>query len=188
MSDEPDQVASDVTTIASPQTVYNVRQFVDASQLKHDLGYSLNDLSNAMAEQASMFAHYGVEAAKASAQVDTVKLLLENAEAAVYRMERDKAADAGEKVTEALLEKRVIRHPRVISMKKALNEAKQVEAVAKIAVESFRHRKDMLVQHGAQAREELKGELRMGAISAAEQAHQTTREAALARLAASRAQ
>jgi siroheme synthase len=66
---------------------------------------------------------------------------------------------SGEKVTEALLDKLVTRHERVTIVKKALNEAKQIEAIAKTAVEAFRHRKDMLVQHGATEREEMKGEL-----------------------------
>ncbi|OCP22013.1 MULTISPECIES: hypothetical protein [unclassified Ensifer] len=136
-----------------------VRNYVDTAELKKDLGYTLVDISGAQAEQAQLFAHYGVQAAKAARQVDNIKLLLENAEAAVYRVLRDKMVAAGEKVTEALLDKLVTRHERVTAVKKALNEAKQIEAIAKTAVEAFRHRKDMLVQHGATEREEMKGEL-----------------------------
>jgi hypothetical protein len=136
-----------------------VRNYVETVKLKEDLGYSLVDLSGAQAEQAQLFAHYGIQAAKAARQVDNVKLLLENTEAAVYRVLRDKMVASGEKVTEALLDKLVTRHERVTIVKKALNEAKQIEAIAKTAVEAFRHRKDMLVQHGATEREEMKGEL-----------------------------
>ncbi|AGC36093.1 hypothetical protein B7L88_gp049 [Rhizobium phage RHEph10] len=136
-----------------------VRNYVETAKLKEDLGYSLVDLSGAQAQQAQLFAHYGVQAAKAARQVDNIKLLLENTEAAVYRVIRDQAVKAGEKVTEALLDKLVTRHERVTAVKKALNEAKQIEAIAKTAVEAFRHRRDMLVQHGATEREEMKGEL-----------------------------
>jgi hypothetical protein len=136
-----------------------VRNYIDSAQLKEDLSYSLTDLSGAQSRQAQLFVHYGTLAAKAARQVDNIKLLLENTEAAVYRVLRDRMVQAGEKVTEALLDKNVSRHERVIGVKKALNEAKQIEAIAKIAVEGFRHRKDMLVQHGATEREEMKGEL-----------------------------
>jgi hypothetical protein len=136
-----------------------VRNFIDSAKMKEDLAYSMADLSGAMSRQAQMFAHYGEIAAKAARQVDNIKLLQDNTEAAVYRALRDRMVANGEKTTEALLDKMVTRHERVIAVKKALNEAKQIEAVAKIAVESFRHRKDMLVQHGATEREEMKGEL-----------------------------
>lgn len=136
-----------------------VKELVDPYQLKKDMAYSLSDLSTAMAEQASMFAHYGVLAARASRQVDEMKLLLENAEARVYRRVRDAAAVAGNKLTEAQVEKTVAVHPQVVAFKKAVNEARQIESVAKTAVEAFRHRRDMLIQHGATSREEMKGEL-----------------------------
>lgn len=176
----------------TPQTVFQVRDFIDAGQLKRDLAFSNNDLTSAMMEQASMFSYYGVLAAEASKQVDVVKMLLENTEAAVYQMERaaanQAAADAAatktpiEKVTETMLEKRVARHSRVIAMKKALNDAKRIEATGKIAVESFRHRRDMLVQMGLISREELKGELRIGEKNAREEAAGAQRDRALAAL------
>jgi hypothetical protein len=149
-----------MTTTADPAVEapgFNVKNFVNAAQLKRDMAFSPNDIDTAMMEQASMFAHYGILHADALRQVDTVKLLLENTEAAVYKLMRDKAASDGEKVTETMLEKSIARHPRVISMKKALNQAKRVESIGKIAVEGFRHRRDMLVQQGVKLREEMKG-------------------------------
>lgn len=153
---------------------YNVVEYIDAAELKRDLTFSNNDLTSAMMQQASMFSHYGVLASKASRQVDVVKLVLENTEAAVYKMLRDKAAADGEKVTESLLEKTIARHPRVIAMKKSLNEAKRIESTAKIAVEAFRHRRDMLVQLGLISREEMKGELSIRAKDVAEEARQNS--------------
>jgi len=152
---------------------YEVRQLVDADQLKRDMTFSPTDLTSAMMEQASLFAHYGILAAKASRQVDDVKMLLENVEAKVYRKVRDEAASTGVKLTEAQVEKQVVTHEHVISFRKALNEAKQIEAVAKTAVEAFRHRRDMLVQQGLISREEMKGELSI----AAKRAHEDELEA-----------
>jgi len=164
-------------------TNYPVKDFIDAEQLKRDLAYSDNDLDSAMMQQASLFSHYGILAADAARQVDVIKMLLESTEAAVYKLERDKAAADGEKVTEALLDKRIARHSRVISMKKALNEAKRIEAVGKIAVESFRHRRDMLVQKGLISREEMKGELRIAERNARTDALDAQKDRALASLA-----
>lgn len=165
MSEETD----DLKTAPRPTVrVVRVVNFIDEAQLKKDMGYSLADLSTAMMDQASLLVHYGVLQAKASKQVDDMKMLLENAEAAVYRRLRDTAATAGEKITEAQLEKAVARHPQVVAYKRAVNEAKQVESVAKIAVEGFKHRKDMLVQHGATSREEMKGEVRIAMRNANE--------------------
>jgi hypothetical protein len=168
---------------AKEQTTYQVRDFIDAKQLRLDLAYSPNDLTSAMINQASMFSYYGVLAADASRQVDVVKMLLENTEAAVQQIIRDEFAATGEKTTEGLIAAKVARHPRVIGMKKALNEAKRVEAIGKTAVESFRHRRDMLVQLGLIQREELKGELTIQAKSAREEAAEASKATALDRLA-----
>jgi hypothetical protein len=160
-----------------------VEQFVDAMQLRSDLSYSTADLSSAMMQQASMFAHYGVLAAKASRQVNNMKMLLENTQAQVYRVVRDELTKAGEKTTESQLDKMVTRHTRVRSVQMALNEAKQIEDMAKTAVESFRHRRDMLVQHGFIQREEMKGELKIGAQKEREQSVEDLKESYLSRVA-----
>lgn len=144
---------------AKERPAYAVKNFIDAAQLKRDLAFTPNDLTGAMIEQASLFAHYGVLAAEAARQVDIIEMLLENTEAAIYKLIRDEFVAKGEKVTESLLDKTVMRHQRVRGMKNALNEAKRVEAIGKAAVEAFRHRRDMLVQHGLISREEMKGEL-----------------------------
>lgn len=145
------------------KVLYTVKQFVDADTLRADLSYSTADLTGAMVTQASLLVHYGVLLAKASRQVDELKMLLETAEAKVYRKLRDAAVKAakegGDKPTEAMLAKQVAADDYIISVNIALNEARQVEAIAKTAVEGFRHRKDMLIQLGLMAREEIKGEV-----------------------------
>jgi hypothetical protein len=168
---------------AKEQTSYQVRDFIDAAQLKRDLAFSPNNLTDAMISQASMFSYYGVLAADAAKQVDVVKMLLENTEAAVSQIVRNEAATAGEKITEGAIATRIARHPRVVGMKKALNDAKRVEAIGKTAVESFRHRRDMLVQLGLISREEMKGELSIREKSAREDAVEQSKQSTLDRLA-----
>ncbi len=143
----------------TPKIAYTVIEYVDAAQLKADLAFSLNNLSNANMQQASLIAHYGILHAKAMKQTATVEMLLENTRAVVYRKSREDLIARGEKFTEPMLESMVTRNTSVNAMRTALNEARQVEAIAKIAVESFRHRRDMLIQEGVKAREEMKGEL-----------------------------
>jgi len=161
-------MTDETAVIAAPAPrKFEVRNFIDEATLKTDVAYSLNALSDAMQAQAGMIIHYSTLAAKAARQVDDIKLVLEATESTVYRKLRDKAVEDGAKVTETQLEKSVAASAQVLSIKRALNEAKQIEAIAKGAVEGFKHRKDMLVQEGAMSREEYKGELRVRSASAA---------------------
>lgn len=147
------------TTEPTPITV---KRLIDPEQLKKDMRFSLADLSSAMMEQAPLSTHYGMLAAKASRQVNDLELLLEVTEAKVYRIARDKRdaeTEKDKKVTEAALAKIVSTNAQVVSIRKALNEAKQIEAQTKTAVEAFRQRRDMLIQSGLISREEMKGEI-----------------------------
>jgi hypothetical protein len=167
--------------IKVPPRSYTVRNYIDADKLKADIAYSLTNLSDAMQMQAPMIVHYSTLAAQAAKQVDDIKLLIEAAESKVYRKLRDEATEAKEKVTEAQLEKNVAASGIIVSLKKALNEAKQIEAIAKGAVEGFKHRKDMLVQEGASTRQEREGDLRMLGIAANADAIEAAKERFLER-------
>lgn len=166
--------------VAAP--AYRVRALVDSEQLQKDLSFSPNNLTDAMMQQASMFVHYGTLASKASRQVDDLKMLLEIAESKVDKAIRNKAVDDGEKLTEALITKRISAHSKIVELTKLLNEAKQIEKLCAVAVEGFRHRRDMLVQTGLLAREEMKGEVSIARRQEAEDAATAQRERVLARL------
>lgn len=172
MSDEEPKKAKKIAVI----------NYVDEAQLKKDLSYSLADLSDAMLRQSSLFAHYGMQAAKASRQVDNLKMLLDTTEAAVYRKLKDAATSAGEKTSVADLEKQIRRHAQVIAVNRALNEAKQIEAAAKTATEAFRHRRDMLIQQGLISREEMKGEAVITRRQATESHHQDLKDQYMERI------
>ncbi|AMB48370.1 hypothetical protein [Methylobacterium sp. AMS5] len=175
MSDEP--------TVTVPK----VKMFVNAEELKRDIRFSPSDLTSGMVEQSSLFVHYGIQASLASKQVDDLKLLLENQEARAGREIRDRLTNLGEKFTEASIAGRVARERQVIVTKRALNEAKQVENVAKAALEAFRHRRDMLVQMGLISREEMKGEVSISRRQAAEAEMQSAAERQRSRFEARRA-
>jgi len=163
--------------LSEPSHAIKVDTLIDPIQLKKNLAFTTADLGTAMMQQASLYSHYGVLAAKAAFQTDKLELSLEIAESKVDRQLRDQtltaakaelalahaAGDAKAKLekalTEAQLAKLIAAHPTVIALKKALNEARQIEAGAKTSLEAFRQKRDMLVQMGAQGREEMKGDL-----------------------------
>jgi hypothetical protein len=175
-------ITAPIAPVVREQTSFSVREFVDAVQLRKDIAYSKNNLDDAMMNQASMFAFYGVLSAEAARQTDVVKLLLQNAEAAVYGLISGEKATAGEKATVPMMESLVARHPRVVDLKRALNEAKRVEAISKTAVEAFRHRRDMLIQHGLISREEMKGNLKIAERSVRDDALEAQKSGLLDRL------
>lgn len=163
----------------SEAIAYTVRNFIDGKKMKEDLHFSPHNLNDAMIQQASMIAHYGELAADAARQVDSLKMLLESAEAVAYQTIRKDIIATGERVTEAQLEKMVVSHKSVVGLKRALADARRVEAVTKSAVEGFRHRRDMLIQLGAQARAEMQGELRTMGHSTMEDARRIASEGAI---------
>lgn len=169
-------------TKSKPRT-FKVQNFIDADQLSKDISFSPVDLTSAMVEQSALVVHYGTLLAKSQRQTEDLKLVLENAEARVYRQLRDKAAETGTKMTEAQLEKEVILSETVLALKKALSEARQIEATAKIAVDAFRGRRDMLTSMGLMAREELRGEMSINRRNEVEQALDATKERYMRRMA-----
>jgi hypothetical protein len=178
---------SEEVAAPAPARAMSVRNVIHAGQLKTDIGINPVDLNAAFMDQASLLVHYGTLAAQASRQVDDMKMLLEAAESTVYRKERDAAATAGTKVTEKMLEMAVAVHPKIVQIKRALNEAKQIESIAKVAVEGFKHRRDMLVGLGASEREERKGELRIMSAESRERVIEETKQRVMERMRASTA-
>lgn len=160
MTDDAETIGEHAATLRK----FTVRNYLDGAKAKADLSYTLTNLSDAFQAQGGFRLEYATYAAQASKQVDDLKMILEATESAVYRKLRDEATARGEKITETYLEKMVIGTDRVLALKRAINEAKQIEAIAKGAVEGFKDRKDMLVQEGASNRQEREGELRMTGI------------------------
>lgn len=143
-----------------------VEAFVDAEKLASDIRFSEVDLDNAMMEQASFYAYYAAQAAKAGLQVDNLKNRLEITEAIVAKKMRDDAAASGAKITEKQIESEVPLNKTVRDLKSAYNEAKAIHALAIQALEAFKQRRDMLIQMGVARREEIKGEARVAVATA----------------------
>ncbi|KAA5604351.1 hypothetical protein F1188_15935 [Roseospira marina] len=148
-----------------------VKSYVDPEQINKDVQINGTDLNNAFLEQSSLLVHYGVQAGRAAHQVDRVKQLQKLAEAQIDKEVREQASDEGRKITESAITAQITAHPKMVQLAKMLSEARLQESLADVAVESLRHRRDMLVQLGAQARTEMQGEIRvaMGEARAAEE-------------------
>lgn len=137
--------------------------FTDPKQFRIDTGISDHDLDRCFMEQSGLFSHYSSNGARSEAQHARLKLKFEVLEAKLYEEERRIAVEEGEKVTEKMLENRVKTNPLWVKTKLAVINAAGVSDINKGLTESLRHRKDMLVQMGADRRGEMQGQARMQA-------------------------
>lgn len=134
--------------------------YLDVEQFKTDIAVSEHNLDNAMMQQAGLFAWHAAESARAEAQHARVKLRFDVVEAKLYDRHRKALALTGEKVTEKMVENAVKMDPEYLQAKNLVIESEMLASFNKGAVEALRHRKDMIVQLGADRREEYKGQVR----------------------------
>jgi len=131
--------------------------FIEADRLKQDLEFSDANISTAMTRQAPLFAHYSTLAHKAQYQADRAKQHCELVEAQLNQAFRDQFISEGVKYTEKMIESAIIRDAGYQAAMKKRHEASAIAEMVKSAADSFRHRRDMLIQVGADLREEKKG-------------------------------
>ncbi|MCR9222906.1 MAG: hypothetical protein NXH70_02455 [Hyphomonas sp.] len=148
---------SDTTIKVGP---YEVEQFVSDDDLVTDTNLNDTDLNDAFLNQSGLVAYYSTLLAKAAYQSGEFKLKRDVQIARVSKQYRENPP-SDKKLTESAIAELVEDDKRVQSIKAAYLRACEVEAVMKGAVESLRHRKDMIVQLGAASREEAKGAVRM---------------------------
>lgn len=139
----------------------SIDHYIDVDKLAADLKLDEVDLNDAWLTQAGLAAYYGVLAARAASQVINVKIVRDAKEAEVAGEIRARFASNGQKVTEAAIKEELDQDLRVIAVNRAYALAISIEGETKAAVEAFRQRRDMLVQLGANSREEVKGSMRM---------------------------
>jgi hypothetical protein len=161
---------------------YPLDYMVDQSQFRRDVSVSEANLDNCMMEQASMRAYYGSLAAQAEAQAGRMKARFDVVEAKLYMDHRKQlealAAAGGPKVTEKAIESAVKTDPRWLKMKNTVIEAEAIAQINKGMAISFGDRRDMLIQLGADRREEGKGQLRV--LAAQQEREELSRRATAA--------
>ncbi len=140
--------------------------FIDPNEFKKETQVKDYNLDSCFMEQSSLRAHYGALAARAEAQASTAKVKFEVLEARLYDHHRKILVDAGAKVTEKMVENAVKTDPRWLAGKENVIEAETIAAVNKSLAISLADRRDMLIQLGADRRDESKGQARLLAAQA----------------------
>ena len=139
----------------------DLKTFIDPDQLQDDLNFTTTNISLAMTRQASLFAHYSNLAAQATYQSDRAKQQVELHEASLDQRFRDSLVTAGTKFTETSLRALIVQDTTYQAAQIRAHEARAIAKMVDTAADSFRHRKDMLIQVGADLRQEKQGDLRM---------------------------
>lgn len=139
----------------------NLQHYVDVDRFRDDTRVTEVNLDQCMIEQSGLRAYYGAQAARAEAQAARVKAKFEVVEATLYDHHRKELAKMGEKTTEKMVENAVKIDPRWIKAKNMVIEAETIATINKSLVESLKDRRDMIIQLGADRRDEYKGAARV---------------------------
>ncbi|MPQ56343.1 hypothetical protein [Duganella sp. FT27W] len=169
------------STVAKPAAAANRPAFelkfhIDVEKFRDDTRVSETTLDDCMMQQASLRAYYGAQAAHSEAQHSRLKLKSEVLEAALYKKFRKELLDAGEKPTEKLIDAYVKDDANYRALENLVIEAQTIANINKSLVDSLKDRRDMIIQLGADRREDGKGQAR---VMAQEQAHQDLKARAL---------
>lgn len=133
-----------------------VLPFINPTELKSDLQFDPSDLDNAMLNQAALYGHYAIMAAKASLQRDQMETRLDIIKATLSKKVRIALeASAKGRVTEAMVEQEVNRHRTYVSAKSALDEADSIAKLLQSTLKAMEMRRDMLVQLNKNAIQEF---------------------------------
>lgn len=157
-----------------------LKHYVDVTQFNKDTRVTEHTLDQCMIEQNGLRSYYGAQAAYAEAQHSRLKARFEVIEATLYDKHRKALAASGEKTTEKMVENAVKLDPRWLKAKNLVIEAETIAAINKGLVESIKDRRDMIIQLGADRRDEYKGAARILAEKN-ERADLTSRASAAAR-------
>lgn len=164
---EPEPVGAGTVATHIPSTKPRGLQFfIDPNEFKKETQVKDYNLDSCFMEQSSLRAHYGALAARAEAQASLCKVKFEVLEARLYDAHRKILTDAGAKVTEKMVENAVKTDPRWMAGKENVIEAETIASVNKSLAISLADRRDMLIQLGADRRDEAKGQARLLAAQA----------------------
>ena len=134
---------------------------LDVEKFIEDTRVSEIHLDECFQKQSSLRAYYGALAAQYEAQAQKMSTAFEVLEAKLFKKYREEAAASGVKATEKMLENQVKTDPLWFSGKTKVAEARRNSDILKALVMSLVDRRDMLIQLGADRRDESKGQLRM---------------------------
>jgi hypothetical protein len=146
---------------AGADKVNGLSHYIDVEQFRDDTRVTEVNLDKCMIEQNGLRAYYGAQAARAEAQAARVKAKFEVVEATLYDKHRKVLAASGEKTTEKMVENAVKMDQLWIKAKNTVIEAESIASINKGLVQSLADRRDMIIQLGADRRDEYKGAARV---------------------------
>jgi hypothetical protein len=127
----------------------------EGNQLRQDLELTEHNIDEAVCRQAATYAHYSSAYSAKENQVKHQKLYISTLEAALDQKIRSLAVASGEKMTEALLDRRMKGTDTWISEQKKLinleTELAQIEGI----LTALRHKKDMIITMANRIRTEM---------------------------------
>jgi hypothetical protein len=153
--------SSDVPKTSDTAKVAGLKHYIDVPQFRDDTKVTEASLDSCMIEQNGLRAYYGAQAAMAEAQAARMKARFEVIEASMYEDKRKEFAASGEKTTVQMVDSAVKVDPRWLKAKNTVIEAEAIAAINKSMVESLKDRRDMIIQLGADRRDEYKGAARV---------------------------
>lgn len=153
--------APDAGRDGPPDMNPGLRFYVDVNAFRTETRVTEVNLDDAMFQQAGLRAFYGAQAANAEAQAARLKMKFDIVEATLYDKHRKELALGGEKTTEKMVENAVKMDPRWAKAKSLVVEAETIATINKNLVESLKDRRDMIIQLGADRRDEYKGAARV---------------------------
>lgn len=138
-----------------------IETFIDPEQLAQDVSLNEGGLDDALRNQASLYSHYADIYRKAQHQYDTAKNAVEIGSAKLNIKIREALQKEGEKITESLIDSRIKASNGYAELIRRKNEAAQILALCKSALEALTQKRDMLIQISSNMRHEMKGEIRV---------------------------
>lgn len=162
VSVEPEAPAKLKTTKrATPVETASRKYYIDPAEFQLQTAINPSNLDDAFVKQNSLRAYYGTQAAFAEGAASRAKARFEVSEADLYDTHRRRLSALSEKVTEKMVENAVKTDPRWIEAKNEMIDAETTASLNKAMAASLMDRRDMLIQLGADRRDEMKGQMRM---------------------------
>lgn len=147
--------------------------------IQRDLAFNTSNMDKAFTSQAGLYFRYGELSARVTRSYEDMKLKIGILESKIYTELRASMENEKKKPTEALLEKNIKLDPRYQKAMVKLNNLRHLASIAKETLEAFKQKRDMLIQKGADIREEMKGNLHLNSSDKVEE----RKSAAISRMA-----
>ena len=136
-----------------------IKPFIDAARVGMDTKIDKDDISNEFVQQSGLTFYYGSKHAQACRQSQIAKSNLELVTARLDYKIRNEASANNLKFTEGGILAQIKMQAAYQEALASHIDAEYVEALIKSANSAMAHKRDMLIQIGADNREEMKGRL-----------------------------